>query len=205
MTNHSNRRSALLRKRKLAINLMINSLRIIFRFLKLLFNRKKLECISFQADVAFCIKGTINQLSWNVQNSIFITISNSSQIFFDSSQLLFQVKKEQTAFELTAYGIQRKTKLLTAIKIIALNKKDVSNIVPKSKKTSINKIDVVLNKKIQNSTISFQNRKHPIPFKQIHLKLNKSIFPLNTLTKISSVSSIEELKALKNAIEKDLN
>ncbi len=204
MTNKNYRKAALLRKRKLAINLMINSLRIVFRFLKLLFNRKKMECISFQADAAFCIEGTINQLSWNVQNSIFITISNSSQIFFNSSQLLFQVKKEQTDFQLTAYGIQRKTKLLTAIKIIALNKKNLSNIVPKSKKTSINKIEVLLNKKIQNSTILFQHGEQPIPFKQVQIKTNQSGFLQNTLTKINSASSKEELSELRLLLEPNL-
>ncbi len=204
MTNKNIRKAALLRKRKLAINLMINSLRIIFRFLKLLFNGNKMECSSFQPDVEFCIEGTINQLRWNINNSIFITINNSSQLFFHSGQLLFKVKKDQTNFLLTSYGLKGKTELFTSIKVITLNKKDLSNIEPRSKKTAIHKIDIDLNKKILNKTISFQHREQPIPFKQIQIKTDQSGFLQNTLIKINSTSSKEELSELKLLLEPNL-
>tara|TARA_R110000868_G_scaffold146414_8_gene367215 strand:- start:3312 stop:3917 length:606 start_codon:yes stop_codon:yes gene_type:complete len=197
MTNKANKKEFSSRQRLLILKLTTNSLKIIFRFLKLLFNGQKMESISFQPDSEYCIDGTINQLRWEIRNAVFITVSNSSQLFFNSGQLLFKVKKGQKEFQLTAYGVGKKTKLFTKIKVVALNKKDFSKIETISKNIDVNIKKVDLSKQIKNCTISFQNRKPPIPFKQIELKSNQSDFLQNTLTKISSVSSKEELEDLK--------
>ena len=197
MTNKANKKEFSSRQRLLILKLTTNSLKIIFRFLKLLFNGQKMESISFQPDSEYCVDGTINQLRWEIRNAVFITVSNSSQLFFNSGQLLFKVKKGQKEFQLTAYGVGKKTKLFTKIKVVALNKKDFSKIETISKNIDVNIKKVDLSKQIKNCTISFQNRKPPIPFKQIELKSNQSDFLQNTLTKISSVSSKEELEDLK--------
>ena len=164
-----------------------------------------MESISFQPDSEYCVDGTINQLRWEIRNAVFITVSNSSQLFFNSGQLLFKVKKGQKEFQLTAYGVGKKTKLFTKIKVVALNKKDFSKVETISKNIDVNKKKVELSKQIKNCTISFQNRKPPIPFKQIELKSNQSDFLQNTLTKISSVSSKEELEDLKLELETEIN
>ncbi|MEP3381954.1 MAG: hypothetical protein ABJO28_15315, partial [Maribacter dokdonensis] len=80
----------------------------------------------------------------------------------------------------------------------------LSNIVPKSKKTAIHKIDIDLNKKILNKTISFQHREQPIPFKQIQIKTDQSGFLQKTLTEINSTSSKEKLSELKLLLEPNL-
>ena len=197
MTNKTNKKESSSRQRLLILKLTTNSLKIILRFLKLLLNGQKMESISFQPDSEYCVDGTINQLRWEIRNAVFITVSNSSQLFFNSGQLLFKVKKGQKEFQLTAYGVGKKTKLFTKIKVVALNKKDFSKIETISKNIDVNIKKVDLSKQIKNCTISFQNRKPPIPFKQIELKSNQSDFLQNTLTKISSVSSKEELEDLK--------
>ena len=137
MTNKTNKKESSSRQRLLILKLTTNSLKIILRFLKLLLNGQKMESISFQPDSEYCVDGTINQLRWEIRNAVFITVSNSSQLFFNSGQLLFKVKKGQKEFQLTAYGVGKKTKLFTKIKVVALNKKDFSKVETISKNIQI--------------------------------------------------------------------
>ena len=197
MTYKMSRKETLTRKRQLLFKLSINSLKISFKFLKLLFNSKKIHCNSFKPDSEYCIEGTINQLRWHVQNSIFITISNSSQIFFDSGQLLFQVKKGQSEFHLTAYGIGEKTKLFTQIKVVAISKSDFSNVETQSKNVELNKQKIMLSKHIDPRSLLFQNMRQPTPYKHVQFDVK------NSLSKISLTKSLEELEKLRLLLETD--
>ena len=199
------RKKTLFRKRQLTLNLIANSLKISLRFLKLLFNRKTMACISFQPDLEYCIEGTLNQLRWEVHNALFITINGSSQLFFDSGQLLFQVKKGQTELLLTAYGVRKKTKLVTQIKVVALSKKDFSGVETQRKNVALRNQKIKLNRQINYSSISFQNSRQPKPFKQIQIDLNKSPFLKNSFSKINLTDSIQELEKLKLLLETDLS
>lgn len=193
------------RRRKLILKLILNSVKISSRFLKLLFNGQKMESIIFQPDSEYCIDCTINQLRWEIRNAVFITVSNSSQLFFNSGQLLFKVKKGQKEFQLTAYGVGKKIKLFTKIKVVALNKKDFSKVETISKNIDVNIKKVELSKQIKNCTISFQNTKQPKQSKQLQIELNQSPFLKTSSDKISLTNSIEELKNLKLELETDLN
>lgn len=205
MTNKANKKEFSSRQRLLILKLTTNSLKIIFRFLKLLFNGQKMESISFQPDSEYCIDSTINQLRWEIRNAVFITVSNSSQLFFNSGQLLFKVKKGQKEFQLTAYGVGKKNKLFTKIKVVALDKKDFSKIETISKNIDVNIKKVEPSKQIKNCTISFQNTKHPKQSKQLQIELNQSPFLINSSDKIRLTNSIEELKNLKLELETELN
>ena len=112
--------------------------KIIIRFLGLLFLSKKLVYKDFRPNTPYCIDGTLNQLLWNIENSIFITLSNSSKLFFDSGQLLFHVSKSQTNFQLTAYGIGEKHQFHAQIKVICIEKQDFENINTKTKSLLFN-------------------------------------------------------------------
>ncbi|MGJ8737821.1 hypothetical protein [Zobellia laminariae] len=199
------RKETLTRKRQLTINLIANSLKISLRFLKLLFNRKTMACISFQPDLEYCIEGTLNQLRWEVHNALFITISGSSQLFFDSGQLLSQVKKGQTELLLTAYGVGKKTKLFTQIKVVELSKKDFSGVETQCKNVALRHQKIKVNRKINHSSISFQNSRQPKPYNQIQIDINKSPFLKNSFTRISLTNSIQEIEKLKLLLETDLS
>ncbi len=108
------------------------------RFLGLFFLGKKLVYKNFRPNASYCIDGTLNQLLWNIENSIFIALSNSPKLFFDSGQLLFHVSKSQTNFQLTAYGIGKKHQFHTQIKVICIEKQGFENINTKTKSLLFN-------------------------------------------------------------------
>ena len=196
-------KEAALRNRQLIYNLICNCLKILSRFLHLLFSGKKLCCKSFQPDLNYCIDGTINQLRWNVQNAIYITISNSSQVFFNSGQLLFQVKQEQSEIQLTAYGVGKKEKLLTKIKVANLQKDDFSNIKIQKKDVELESKKIEKRLKKHPSPIYTLNRKPISPFNKADIQIENSIYLNNTSSKISQISTFKDLEKLKALLEKD--
>jgi len=200
----------LYRKQKLFSKIIFNSFKIAFRFLKLLFNRKKLSCTNFRPDSSYCIEGSLNQLLWDVENAVFVTLSNSSQIFFDSSQFLFNVKKEQSQFQLIAYGVGHSKKLSTKVKIISLEKFDFNHVVTQTKSIVVDyqktiKSSNISLKHVPNHSISFQKSLMPKEFKKIQIDINRIDFINNCSAELLKTNSIQEVNNLKETIENNID
>ena len=112
--------------------------KIIFRFLRLLIFKQKVVYKDVKLDNLICIEGTLNQLIWKVENSVFITISNSTRIFFDSGQLIFHVDSNITDYEIKFYGFDKVKKIKVSIKVITLEKKEINALINKSLGIKIN-------------------------------------------------------------------
>ena len=185
----------LIRKRKLLLRVIVNSSKILIRFSKSLVHDKKIVINNFEPDSQYCIEGTINQLRWNVKNAIFITLSNSSQLFFDSGELLFQVKNGEEKLKLTAYGVGKKEVIFSKIKVITLNTTDFSKIEKPKKEFKLHGHKIEINREIY--TYLFNIISQPKSFQQIKIDTNNSDFQKTILSKIKITNSTKELNTLK--------
>ncbi|WP_350289823.1 hypothetical protein [uncultured Croceitalea sp.] len=180
--------------------------KIILRFLGLLFLSKKLVYKDFRPNVSYCIEGTLNQLLWNIENSIFITLNNSSKLFFDSGQLLFHVSKSQTEFQLTAYGIGKKRQFNTQIKVICIEKLGFENINAKSPIFNFKKLVAYPNISIQHVkvySIYFQKVSTPkLPIKP-NIVLDNSHFLKKELVQVLQTKTINSVHQLKLSLLKN--
>ncbi|TLF44828.1 hypothetical protein [Maribacter aurantiacus] len=182
------------RNLKLVFNLILNSFKILLRYFKLYFHGEKLICNSFNVDSNYSIAGTINQLRWDVENAIFITICESSKIYFNSDQLLFLVNKEKTKFQLKAYGTNRRTTLFTCIKVKSLAKKNILKINLKSKNPFIKRKEDQLLKNITPFGISLKYPKEPISCKRQSIHLNSTDYISDIFQNIAQTTSKKELE-----------
>ncbi|MFS4445389.1 hypothetical protein [Maribacter sp. 2307UL18-2] len=175
------------------------------RFLRLLIRRKRIRCNSFKSGSSYCIEGTLNQLIWEVENALFITVSNSSKIFFDSYELLFQANSTQTQFELCAYGIGYKEKLRTQIKVVVLEKIDLTNVVLNSNNIAVEFNKILHNhnirlQHIQNHSISFQKSLMPKSPEKRRVQFQRSKFLDQYSVALFNTHSIEEVQRLRELI-----
>lgn len=195
------------------IHLLLNFIkclpRIGFRFLNLLFRNKKVVCKVYKVGDSYCFEGALNQLIWEVENAVFITLSNSSKIFFNSGEILFQVNSAQTEFQLSAFGAVHKLKHHAQIKVANFKKNEFEKVMVRATNVIL-ECDTVIdfpNYKLQHNTpqsISFLKFSKPKSNKEI--KMN---FPLiNYLDQYSitlfNTQSIEEVRLLKQQIDKNL-
>lgn len=179
------------------------------RFLNLLFKRKKLGCIKLWPSNHYCIEGTLNQLIWEVENAVFITLSTSPKVFFNSGELIFPVNKAQTQFQLTAYGAYQTQKNRTQIRVTVLDKNDLTNTITKSKNIAVDFNTIVQQPHISslhidNHIISFQKSLMPRELKKIQLNFNHLEFLNNCSIELFNTSSIEEVNKLREVIEKKM-
>lgn len=182
--------------------------KITLRFLSFLFQRKKMTCKIFGPDSSYCIEGTLNQLIWEVENTVFITLSNSSKIFFDSGELLFHVNAAQTQFQLCTYGVGRKQRFEINLKVVLLEKKDLTNVITKSKSVVVDLNRIVRNpnidlQHINNHSISFQKSLKPKSPEEIKIKFTHTQFLNQYTAAIFNTISIEEVQKLKQLIDKN--
>lgn len=190
------------------LNILKATPKITLRFLNFLFQRKKMTCKNFRPNNPYCIEGTLNQLIWEVENTVFITLSNSSKILFDSGELLFHVNSAQTQFQLCAYGIGRKQRLKTNLKVVVLEKNDLTNVNTKSKSVVVDIDRIVRNpnidlQHINNQSISFQNYLKPKSPEEIKIKFTHTQFLNQYIAELFNTHSIEEVQKLKQLIDKN--
>ena len=98
--------------------------KILFRAIILLIRGKRIELHFFKADSMYCVDGTLNRLSWNVENAIIIIPENSSKLYFGSNEYVFKVDHRKTRFNLTCYGVGNKIRASTSIKVIQMGVKN---------------------------------------------------------------------------------
>lgn len=112
-------------KRNLFIvfNIIINSPWILYRLLKYSLLRKNVLLHEFRVSSIYCIEGTLNQLIWITENSLFCTLSNSSKIYLNSNDVLFKVKKDNISFSIKSYGYNKILKSKKSIQVIGLKQK----------------------------------------------------------------------------------
>jgi len=112
--------------------LSICAVKIICRYIFFFLQKRELKLNSFTCSANFCIDGTLNQLQWDVENALYITIDSSSRIYFGSGEYIFKVSKEKTQFELKCYGFGKRIKANVHLKIIQLVPNDFHRIFPKN-------------------------------------------------------------------------
>ncbi|TMM55832.1 hypothetical protein FEE95_14350 [Maribacter algarum] len=190
------------------LNILKATPKITLRFLNFLLQRKKMTCKDFRPNSSYCIEGTLNQLIWEVKNALFITVSNSSKIFFDSDELLFQANSTQTQFELCAYGIGYKEKLRTQIKVVVLEKIDLTNVVLNSNNIAVEFNKILHNhnirlQHIQNHSISFQKSLMPKSPEKRRVQFQRPQFLDQYSVALFNTHSIKEVQKLRELIEEN--
>jgi len=176
------------------VNLILSSPRILLRWFLFVFKSKRVIFHEFRAINVFCINGTLNQLVWNVEGSVFVTISNSNKIYFKNNELIFLVNNSLTEFTITLYGINGKQSHKTGIKVVTLNQKKQPEIQP-----------LIFRFVLKKMQFSFLNKNLKImnDLKSIKKNDGSERLTLNTqdistiLDKVSSCDSIFNLDQIK--------
>ncbi len=194
-------------KRRILIilNLVWLSPLILFKYFKFLLFQRKISVLEFKPTNIYCIDCTLNQLIWNVENSLFNVLSNSSKIYLDSGELIFKAMKGDTSFSIISYGYNKVLKSKTFIQIVALKQKTVDNkefhlfkFPSESKKTQLVLRDNIYKGLIK--TKSFES----VKFQQ--LKASKAIWdktpiiqnqPIGEINEINQTKLMSELNKLK--------
>ncbi|WP_422350016.1 hypothetical protein [Flagellimonas sp.] len=129
----------------LSLKILLYSPKILLRFIVLLIKRKRLKLHFFKADARYSVHGTLNQLSWTVENAIFITLKNSSKLFFESNELVFRVDHERTKFNITCYGVGNKIRATTSIRVVRMKVNDFNEVTLRKQNQikEYNEIDLV--------------------------------------------------------------
>lgn len=112
--------------------------RILYRSILFVLKRRYLKLNSFNCSANYCIDGTLNQLRWDVENALFITLDNSSRIFFESGDIVFKVAKEKSCVELKCFGLDKTRNAFSHLKIIDLKSHDFSEVSPKEQGIELN-------------------------------------------------------------------
>lgn len=177
--------------------------KIIFRYINFTIRGKKVRIKSFKANSNYCIKGSLNQLTWIVENAVFITLENSSKVFFETDEEIFKVHENQKTFKIICYGVIRKESAITSIKIVDIIMADLEQISIKSKnqnmvvqKSSINNVFQLIHNKTPKTSLKL----YKINDTKLNPKFKKVEYPLNELEKIQTCSSLRNLKRVKEAI-----
>lgn len=105
---------------------------ILFRYFKFSLIKKSLDIKEFRPISSYCIEGALNQLIWNVDNSLFVVLENTSKVYLGSNELIFKVIKDQTRFTLKSYGYNKIIQTIVNIQVIALNQKRIDSEILKS-------------------------------------------------------------------------
>ena len=181
--------------------------KILFRYSKFFIQKKWLECTVFKASNSFCIENTLNQLIWEIRHSVFVILSNSSKIHFDTGEFIFKVKFNETAFYLDAYGFGSMKRFTTKINIIKLQQHNFDKLKSKSVSPHIQENSKNLKNRLQvlkNQHLNFLNSPSPKYFNNTNIQLKK-IEPKNKqLFAIPFTNNMEEINQLKKVFETDI-
>lgn len=178
--------------------------KILFRAIILLTKRKRLKLHFFKPDSMFCVDGTLNRLSWKVENAIIIIPENSSKLYFKSNEQVFQVDHRKTRFSFTFYGVGAKTRASTSIKVVQMGVKNLNETSLKNPPLELknNSFQIAEENLDPAKTLSKSN---PV---RILLKVPQKIRTttdghiLNQLLRLQKVQTLQELKDLEKKINK---
>lgn len=126
MKNNEGHLSLLYIKIVLCLKILVYSPKILFRFITLLIKGKRLKLHFFKPDSIYCVDGTLNQLSWKVENTIITIPENSSKLYFKSNEQVFRVDHRKTRFSFSFYGVGAKTMASTSIKVVQMGVKNLN-------------------------------------------------------------------------------
>ncbi len=183
--------------------------RILLRYSKFFIHKKKLECTVFKVSNSYCIENTLNQLIWEIRHSVFVVLSNSSKIYFDTGDFIFKAKFNETDFYLDAYGFGSMKRLTTKIDIIKLQQHNFDELKLESKRVSLHtqKNSKTLKNRLQvlkNQNLNFLNSPSPKNFNNTNIQLKKIEPKSKHLFAIPFTKNIEEINQLKKVFETDI-
>lgn len=189
-------------KRKILIilNLVWLSPLILYKYFKFLLFKRKISVLEFKPNNVYCVDCTLNQLIWNVENSLFNVLSNSSKIYLDSGELIFKVMKGDTSFSIISYGYNKVLKSKTFIQIVTLKQKTFDNKefhllkFPSERK----KTQLVLRNNINKGLIKIKSYES-VRLKQ--LNISNAIWNKKPIMQIHPTREINEINQTKHIIE----
>ncbi|PCJ28332.1 MAG: hypothetical protein COA97_01485 [Flavobacteriales bacterium] len=85
-----------MKKLSFILNFLYATPKVIARLIWFTIKKKEFLFSEFRPTNIVCIDGTLNQLVWYLENPIFLSISNSSKIYFNSEEFVFKVSKLET-------------------------------------------------------------------------------------------------------------
>jgi hypothetical protein len=191
------------------INYLTASPKIAYRYYLLKKKKKNLIFNEFRPTNSVCINGSLNQLVWNLENFIFLTVSNSSKIYFNSNEYIFKCAENKTKFVLKVHTINGTKEFTTNIKVLSLTKKEFSPNVNKKPFSLKNKThSIISNKKIDRVLSRKLNSKQNIKSNELIINQEFQNFSIienknkvkSVLIKINKTKSLIELENLKQKI-----
>mgnify|MGYP001791354513 FL=1 len=177
--------------------------KILFRAIILLIKRKRIQLHFFKPDSVFCVDGTLNRLSWKVENAIIIIPENSSKLYFKSNEQVFQVDHRKTRFSFTFYGVGAKTRASTSIKVVQMGVKNLNETSLKNPPLELKKNSFQIAEENLDPAKTLL-RSNPV---RLQLKIPKKIrtitdgYILNKLSKLQKAQTPQELKDLEKKIK----
>lgn len=142
------------RKLMLSLHILFQTPKILYRYILFFLKKRELKLNSFTCTANYCIDGTLNQLRWDVENALYVTLGNSPRIFFESGDIIFKVIKEKSSVELKCFGLGKTINAFIHLKIITLKSHDFSGVSPKERgmelrngplQITVKKVDLVAN------------------------------------------------------------
>ena len=190
-------------KVKLFFVFIIYMPKIIFRYFSFVIKGKRVHLRSFKANSNYSIQGTLNQLTWDVENAVFITLSNSSKIFFESDEEIFKIRENQNTFKIICYGIRKKEIAIVSIKVVKITMADFEQVSIRNKNKNMvvrfsgidSELHLIHKKAPKISSIVCQ-----IKDTKLNPKFKEVVSPMIELKKIQNCSSLETLKRVKEGI-----
>lgn len=191
------------------INYLTASPKIAYRYYLSKKKKKNLVFNEFRPTNSVCINGSLNQLVWNLENFIFLTVSNSSKIYFNSNEYIFKCVENKTNFVLKVHTINGSKEFTTNIKVLNLTKKEFSPNVNKKPFSLKNKThSIISNKKIDRVLSRKLNSKQNIKSNELIINQEFQNFSIienknkvkPVLIKINKTKSLIELENLKQKI-----
>ena len=186
-------------KQKLSITLQLlkYSPILVLRYFKFVILKRQLVVNSFKATNNYCINGALNQLIWDVENSLFTIVEGTSKVHLNTQDFIFKVDENQTHFSLKVYGFNRKVIEKTSIKVVALIEakllKHRTSAVKKynPKFNKLQKVNFGLKKIDKTASIKFKPIK--ISAKIDKLKVLDSPQPIDKLDIINNYQTLDQL------------
>jgi hypothetical protein len=129
----------MLNKLVLILNFIKALPKIVFRLTWITIKKKEFLFSEFRPTNIICVDGTLNQLVWDLENPIFLSISNSSKIYFNSEEFVFKVSKLETEFVLKAYTLKGVKKYQNSIKVLCLNQKSFDDLLLSENMTKLSR------------------------------------------------------------------
>jgi hypothetical protein len=194
----------LLKKKILFILFFIKGIPyIVFRLFKIYFRKREYRFQYFKISNDVGINGAFNQLEWQLENALFLTLSNSTKIYLNSNKFVFKVSNQETFFKLKVYTLNGVKEYSTSFNVVNLERKSFDDLALKNNKLGLKKE----NTKLANKINALKLKKHS---SNNLLKLDVSVYSktvrvnefkndaLNTLLKaIGNLKNIIEITQIK--------